>query len=348
MKKQKHPTRAALTVLFIFIVFNIILITMLIIGAVGFYLIKTGRLGSGRPGTGLHMLIIMFAVASIIIGTVVSAVISHLPLKPINTLVNGMNRLSNGEYDTRISLGNHKIGRELSDSFNTLAEELQNTEMLRSDFVNNFSHEFKTPIVSIRGFAKLLMKDGVSEHQRVEYLKIIADESERLADMATNVLNLTKIENQSILTDITTFNLSEQIRNCVLLLEKKWVSKDLNMSVDFDEYNICGNEELLKKVWINLIDNAIKFSTNGGEVSVFINKDKHTTSVSVCNNGTEINESDNKRIFNKFYQGDTSHSSEGTGTGLAIAKKIVELHNGSITVESNDKHTVFKVLIPDN
>ncbi|MPM07787.1 Alkaline phosphatase synthesis sensor protein PhoR [bioreactor metagenome] len=234
----------------------------------------------------------------------------------------------------------------MSQSFNALAEELQNTEMLRSDFVNNFSHEFKTPIVSIRGFAKLLQKGNLPAEQQREYLGIIADESTRLAEMATHVLDLTKIENQSILTDVTRFNLSEQIRGAVLLLEKKWSQKGLTIAAEFDEYEIEANEEMLKQVWINLIDNSVKFSPQGGEIGLSIAKTADGIAVAVKNNGAEIAEEDQKRIFNKFYQGDTSHAAEGTGIGLAIVKRIVELHKGKISVVSSPRETVFTVSLP--
>ena len=226
-----------------------------------------------------------------------------------------------------------------------LAEELQNTEMLRSDFINNFSHEFKTPIISIAGFAKLLKRGNLSEKQKLEYIDIIEEESLRLSYMATNVLNLTKVENQSILTDIMEFNLSEQIRSSVLLLENRWTKKHLEFSLEFEECNIFANEELLKQVWINLLDNAIKFSQEYGLIEVKIKEEQETYKVSVANAGYEIPQESMDKIFNKFYQADESHASEGNGVGLAIVKKIVELHKGSVVVESKNGITVFEITL---
>jgi len=345
MREPKAPPRAVLTIVFAILVFIILAITMLIVGSVVLLLVQTGVLGEvGLPNVMLP--IIVLALASTMVGTVVATIMSRIPLKPVNIVINGMNRLASGDYSARIDLGRHSISLELSDSFNTLADELQNTELLRSDFVNNFSHEFKTPIVSIRGFAKLLQKGALSDDQQREYLDIIVEESTRLADMATNVLNLTKVENQSILTDVTRFNLSEQIRNCVLLLEKKWLQKELSVTVDFDEYKINANEELLKQVWINLIDNAVKFSPVACEIGISIAKAPGTITVSVKNTGIEICEEDKNRIFNKFYQGDTSHSSEGTGIGLAIVKRVIDLHKGSISVISAPGQTTFSIVLP--
>lgn len=344
MKRPKTPHRAALTILFSALVFCILAITMVIVGIAVYLLIRVGVLGkTGSPN--IIFPIAIFALVSISTGTVVATIMSSVPLKPVNKLINGMNRLAGGNYETRLDLGNHPIGKEISHSFNLLADELQNTEMLRSDFVNNFSHEFKTPIVSIRGFAKLLLKGDISDEQK-EYLEIIVDESERLADMATNVLNLAKVENQSILTDITCFNLSEQIRNCILLLEKKWSQKTLKMIADFDEYYINANEELLKQIWINIIDNSVKFSPDGSEVDISITQTPDTTTVSIKNSGPEISAEDQKRIFNKYWQGDASHASEGTGIGLSIAKRITELHKGNISVISSPEETTFFVKLP--
>lgn len=345
MRKAKEPPRLALTIVFTLIVFCILIITMAIIALIVLLLIRAGKL-TAFTSPNFMLPIVIIAVASVVVGTVVTIMISHIPLKPLNALISGMNNLAVGNYDTRLNLGIRMAGADIEGSFNTLAAELQNTEMLRSDFVNNFSHEFKTPLVSIRGFARLLQKGNLPDEKARKYLGIIVDESTRLADMATKVLDLTKLENQAILTDITKYNLSEQLRGCILLLEKKWVEKGLTICADFDEYSICGNEEMLKQVWINLIDNAVKFSSDGGVISVSIEQQSSAVFVSISNTGNGISSEDQKRIFQKFYQADTSHSAEGTGTGLAIVKRITELHRGKVSVESADDKTVFTVELP--
>ncbi len=349
MRKSKKPLIPVLTLFFILAVFCILSVTMFIVSLITFILVRTGVLTIGRPGTaGLEFLIFVFVAASILIGTFITVLWGRVLLKPINRLVGGMNRLADGDYKTRISLGKHKFGKTLANSFNTLAEELQNTEMLRSDFVNNFSHEFKTPIVSILGFTKLLKHGNLPQQQMDTYLDVIEEESERLAAMATNVLNMAKIENQSILTDVTAFNLSEQLRNCILLLEKKWTAKSLEMIVTFNEHMILANEELLKQVWINLLDNAVKFTPAGGEIEVTIHEGENVVTVQITNTGSTIQNNDQKRIFQKFYQADTSHASEGTGIGLAVVKKIVELHKGEVFAQSDNNQTTFTVQLPRN
>ncbi len=175
---------------------------------------------------------------------------------------------------------------------------------------------------------------------------IIEAESLRLSEMATNVLNLTRIENQSILTNVSQFNLSEQIRSCILLLEHKWSSKALNWKLDFGEVEVAGNEELLKQTWVNLIDNAIKFSPEGETVEISISEVPGRVSVTVANTGPEIPEEARERVFHKFYQADESHSSEGNGVGLAIVKRVVELHRGKVSVDSGGGIVSFSVELP--
>jgi len=291
---------------------------------------------------------------SVPIGVVMSWAVSKIPFKPVQDLVHGMNRLAAGDFTARVHPGrimkNVPAMTEVSDSFNKMAQELEGTEMLRSDFINNFSHEFKTPIVSIAGFAKLLNRGNLSPEQQREYLQVIEKESMRLSSMATNVLNLTKVENQTILTDESCFNLSEQLRSCILLLEEKWSRKELELELLFDEHEICANEELLKQVWINLLDNAIKFTPQGGMVQVKIQKlliqSEIFYNISVTNSGCHIGPEHQEKIFHKFYQADESHASEGNGVGLAVVKKIVQLHDGAVEVHSENEMVTFVVTLP--
>lgn len=292
------------------------------------------------------------SVINLLVGLCVAAFTNRIILRFINRIIDGMNCLAGGDFKVRINFGKlfgkHPAFAEISDSFNRMAEELDNTEMLRSDFINNFSHEFKTPIMSIVGFTKLLKRGSLTDQQRAEYLDIIEEESMRLAAMATNVLNMTKVENQTILTNVTAFNLSEQIRSSILLLEPKWTRKNIEFELVFCEYMIAANEELLKQVWINLIENAIKFSPEYGVITVCAEEREDTLSVSVRNLGREIPAKQQKRIFDKFYQADESHASEGNGIGLALVKGVVELHCGKVSVKSEDQTTIFTVELPKN
>ncbi len=349
-RKEERKHRLSVTLLFSAIVILIFVSILLLVGF-GLYILFSVGVLSGPESSEIPTteLIVIFVGSSILVGSCMTLLLSKYPMKPVNNLLNIMNRLASGDFSVRIKIpkpwDEHPGIMELSDSFNKMAEELQSTEMLRSDFINNFSHEFKTPIVSIAGFAKLLKREQLTE-QQAEYVRIIEEESLRLSDMATNVLNMTKVENQSILTDVTTYNLSEQLRACILLLSSKWEKKEIEFLLDFQEHDVTGNEELLKHVWLNLIDNAVKFSPQNGTVEVVIADYIGFVEVSVINKGIAIAPEDQKKIFNKFYQADESHSTQGNGVGLAIVKKVVDLHEGIVTVHSESGVTMFSVRLP--
>ena len=346
---EEKRQRFAMTLLFSAVCFCIQLVTVVLAGIILWFLVRVGIIAQEETLTPTRIILFM-AIFSLIIGSATAFLAAKFPLKPINRIISRMNRLASGDFSTRLEYGkpisDHPAFRAMSDSFNKMAAELQNTEMLRSDFINNFSHEFKTPIVSIAGFAKLLRRGNLAEDQRDEYLTIIEEESMRLSYMATNVLNMTKVENQTILTDVKEYNLSEQIRACLLLLEPKWSKKNLDLNVEFGEYPICANEELLKQVWINLIDNAVKFTPNGGTVDIRMTEAKENLHITIANTGSEIPPEKLGKIWGKFYQADESHSSEGNGIGLAIVKKVTELHGGEVTVKSGNGITSFTVVLP--
>ena len=350
-KQGDRAQRMALTLLFAGVCFFIHLIVILAVGGALYLVIINGVIsGQDEEMVSGPLIIGLMILNSLLLGAFMSFILGKHLMRPVNKIVNGMNRLASGDFRTRIAfpgiIGKHPTVQELTDSFNTMAAELESTEMLRSDFVNNFSHEFKTPIVSIAGFAKLLLRGNLSETEKQEYMEIIEEESLRLSYMATNVLNMTKVENQAILTDVSRYNLSEQLRDCILLLERKWERKRLELDIDFDEYYIQANAELLKQMWINLLDNAIKFTPEGGTVGVSVSEDAQFLSVCIRNTGSTIPPEIRERIFQKFYQGDSSHASEGNGIGLAIVKRVTELHGGTVSVESMKGVTVFKVCLP--
>lgn len=347
MKPEERKQRLSLNILFsgIFLVFFIII--GVISTAVIVLLIHLDVLAVGHSALQADLIVGAIVLASVVFGTLLTGVLSRIPLRPINRIINAMNALAAGNFQTRLSfagrLGAHPAVRELTESFNTMASELGSTELLRADFINNFSHEFKTPIVSIAGFAKLLKRVDLPEDERWEYLDIIESESLRLSELATNVLNMTKVESQTILTDVSRFNLSEQLRNCVLLLEPKWSKKNIEWDIELDEHTVSGSRELLKEVWVNLLDNAIKFSPTGGVIRLTAREENGVAAVSVTNTGSEIPPEERSRVFQKFYQADRSHATEGSGVGLAIVKRVVELHGGTVQIDSGADTTTFTV-----
>ena len=353
MKKEKsyQKNRFGLTLLFAACIFIVIIMVITIVSAILFILYHTGL----KPYFDAQMFkgsffTLIVIIACILVGAIITLLFSRLMVKPFNRIIDAMNRLASGDFKTRLSFKkpfhSHPAIEELTVSFNAMATELDKTEILRSDFINNFSHEFKPPIVSIAGFAKLLKRGNLTEEQKQEYYNIIEEESLRLSYMATNVLSLTKVENQTILTDVTKFNLSEQIRNCLLILENKWTKKDLELEIVAEEHYIHGNEELLKQVWINLLDNAVKFANDKGFVKISVLDLGTDLEVDISNDGTNIPDEKMHSIFNKFYQADESHASEGNGVGLSIVKKVVELHSGTINVSSDNELTTFSIILP--
>ena len=363
MKKQPSPRRdpraaraqANFALICSLCVFIILVITLLLFSA-GTLIMQYSGLSEYVDNTSA-LPFIFCAIASFAIGFSITPLILRVPMGPVNRLISSMRRLASGHFDERVDLGQSTLGRELTDSFNTLASELQNTELLRTDFINNLSHEFKTPIVSIRGFARILQRDeaarDLAPEQRAAYLDAIVDESSRLASMATGILHLSKVENQQILTDVAEFNLSEQLRRCILLREKDWARKELEISADFSEFTISANEELLRQVWVNLLDNAIKFTPPGGRITVRIYaraellRARSTLQVDVINTGSPLSEEQQRRVFDRFWQADPSHAAAGTGVGLSIVRRIAELHGGSVSVESNPEETCFSVSLPN-
>ncbi len=293
--------------------------------------------------------ILFTLLVSLTVGALLSLPVVQVQISPLNRVITAMNRLASGDYRERLRFRRPTSlmpsYKEMEISFNKLAEELENTELLRSDFINNFSHEFKTPIVSIAGFARLLQRGELTEEQRREYLEAIYEESLRLSNMATNVLNLSHLEKQTILSHVSRYNVSEQIRSCVLLLEHAWSVKNIDWEIEMEEYEIEGDEELIKQVWINILSNAVKFSPADSCIILRASLTEGMLQVSVSNPGTILSP-EQPKIWHKFYQGDKSHSGTGHGIGLAIVKRIAELHGGSVGAESEDGNVVISVTFP--
>lgn len=352
MKKKKNNLQWGVMLLFTLVVFVALWFHMASVSMVIFLLEEFGVLSVvNGVSEDLKSFLLTVALISLPNSVMVALLISKVPLKPIRNLIDNMDRLADGDFHTRVEVGaimrRYPPFVSIARSFNRMAEQLGSTELLRSDFINNFSHEFKTPIVSIAGFARLLRRETLSREQQQEYLTIIEEESLRLSYMATNVLNLTKLENQTILSDVSEFNLSEQIRSSILLLENKWSRKELDFDLSLEqEHWIRGNEEQLKQVWINLIDNAVKFSPQWGMIEIGIAETEKELLVSVRNQGSHITQEQQKKIWNKFYQADESHAAEGNGVGLAIVKRIVELHRGRADVSSERNSTTFTITLP--
>ncbi len=284
--------------------------------------------------------IIGLIAASIIIGALLAFVTANAFLKPISELVKATKRVTNGDYTTRLEPDiwtRHTVKelRELIGDFNEMVEELQNTELFRNDFISSFSHEFKTPLVSIRGFARELYEGDLTEEQRREFSKIILDETEYLSVLSQNTLLMTNLENREIITDKTRFSLDEQLRGCMLTLEPQWSEKNIEIDMEgLTEVEYYWNEHLLSQVWYNLFGNAVKFTEKGGTIRVSCVKNGNEIVVTIADSGCGISPEALPHIFEKFYQADSSHATKGNGLGLSLVKKIIELCEGEISVTS--------------
>lgn len=277
----------------------------------------------------------------------ISSAISRHSAKPIQDMVEATKSISKGDFSVRVSEEGEGEIRELLHSFNQMTAELGSTELMRNDFINTFSHEFKTPIVSIRGFARRLRSGNLTAQQQEEYLAFIAEESERLSNLSSSILLIAKYENQKLVTEQTTYDLDEQIRTCILRLEGPWSAKNLLFDLDLPKLAYRNNLEMMEHVWMNLISNAVKFSHEGGTIHIRAKKEDSHITVWIRDEGIGVKQEHISHLFDKFYQEDTAHASAGNGLGLALVHRIIELSQGEIHVESQEDHgTVFIVRLP--
>lgn len=258
--------------------------------------------------------------------------------RPIRRILQATQQLTRGDFSVRIQ-PLHGLERmngfdRIIADFNKMAEELSSIETLRTDFIASVSHEIKTPLAVMQNYATLLQTPNLTAEQRVEYAGAIADAAGRLSDLITNILRLSKLENQNIFPAVASYNLGEQLRECVLALEDLWEQKNLQLDIAIDDVQVEADEELLTLVWNNLLSNAIKFTDNGGTIAVSVIETEQWAMVSIADTGCGISAEVGRRIFEKFYQGDSSHATQGNGLGLALVKRIVDIIGGEISVES--------------
>ena len=259
--------------------------------------------------------------------------------RPARAIQKALEEMKKGNYEARISvpyiINKENRFREISDSINLLGEELAGVETLRSDFISNVSHELKTPLAVIQNYAVMLQSPDISDEKRIEYAKAVADSSRRLAGLITNILKLNKLENQQIFPEGDEYDLGEQLCECLLQFESVWERKNIEIETDIaDGVSIKADSELLSMVWNNLFSNAFKFTEDGGKVTLTLWADEKYATVKVSDTGCGMSSEVGAHIFEKFYQGDTSHSTHGNGLGLALVKRVIDITDGEIHVES--------------
>ncbi|OOM16064.1 sensor histidine kinase [Clostridium saccharobutylicum] len=293
--------------------------------------------------------IINLYLISVIVGTVISAIIGKKVLNPLVKFSEALMEVSKGNFD--IKLDGNKYGVEeielMTRNFNVMVNELNNIETFRSDFIANVSHEFKTPLASIEGYSMLLQDKNLTEKEKEEYTYKILTNTKRLSNLVRIILQISRLENQELILEKRKFKLDEQLRQVLLLLESKWTNKNIDLNLDLNPITFNGNEELLMHVWQNLLDNAIKFTQDNGTITCTLKQSADCITTIISDTGIGMSNDTKKHLFDKFYQGDKSHSSEGNGLGLALVKRIIDLCNGTIEVQSEEgKGSTFIVKLP--
>ena len=291
------------------------------------------NIGAAAKVTFLNVLLLTF-----LFGTIDYVRRKIMVERPVRIITEATERIMQGDFSVRIA-PMHGAGMEgfnlIAMAINAMAQELSGTETLRTDFIANVSHELKTPLAVMGNYATMLQRPGITEEERCEYAKAISEAARKLAQLITNILKLNKLENQQIFPQPKVFDLGEQLCVSLLGFEDAWEAKNLEIETDIqDDVHIQSDPELLSLVWNNLISNAVKFTPDGGKISVTLKAEEHQVIVQVRDTGCGMKPEVGQHIFEKFYQGDTSHATQGNGLGLALVKRVVDILNGEIGVQS--------------
>lgn len=330
---------------FSFIIFLIMFITAIIVAAITALFFKLGFLTSPN----VFVPILQISIASVIIGTTISAILGKKILAPLVKFSEALVEVGKGNFDIKLDEDRCNVEelKIMLHNFNIMVNELNNIETFRNDFITNVSHEFKTPLASVDGYAILLQHNNLTEEEKNEYINKILNNTKRLSNLVWIILQISRLENQEIIVEKSKFKLDEQLRQTLLLLEPKWTEKNIYLDIDLDPITFYGNEELMMQVWSNLLGNAIKFTKNNGTITCRLKESNGWITTTISDNGIGMSKDMQKYIFDKFYQGDKSHGSEGNGLGLALVKRIVDLCGGIIEVQSEcGKGSTFTVKLP--
>lgn len=345
-KKDKSERRSIQTKMSLAVFAVLLLSTVLAI--LIYFILAHFKVITAEKLSALWITVIVFLVCNIV-GAIVSSIVFSQFIKPLLKTIGAINRLGAGDYDVRLDTKNQNLHiRQLMETVNKTAQELGSIEKMRNDFMNIVSHEYKTPVASISGFAKKL-KAGPLTGEQEEYADIIIDESKYLTSMTTNLLLLLKFENTSIIPDRTVYSLDEQLRRSVIRLQNEWQAKDITFDGDFEKVDFLGNEDIVAHIWDNLIKNAVKCTDRGGMIYCSAKEEGADAVVVIRDSGCGMTEKTMEHIFDKFYQADSSRNSDGNGLGLSIVKRLVDLCGGTIEVKSKlGCGSQFTVRLPNN
>ena len=267
--------------------------------------------------------------------------------RPVSQLTRAVQHVSKGDFSIQLPEDQDDEMGNLMRSFNRMTDALEKTSSRQKDFISSVSHEFRTPIASIKGYARLLKTEGLDEEKRQEYTDMIAQEADRLSRLSETLLRLSALEQQTDPASISTFRLDEQVRQVLLRMEPQWSAHDIEFDLDLQELTVESDAELLNQVWTNLIQNAIKFSPDESQIHVAVRKNGEQAEFEVTDHGIGMSEETQRRIFDRFYQGDRSRSREGVGLGMSLVRRILNILNGEISIQSElNKGTTMIVRLP--
>ena len=340
-RRRKNNIFNRITFIVVLCLFVLLAVTMVITLGLSSIIARAWKIDEDN----IFLFAVVILAISIVFGIALSFAYSAIIIRASKPYLNALQKVAEGDFSVRIEDSAVFANLNIAKNFNYMVSQLDSVETLRENFVSDFSHEFKTPIVSIAGFAKLLKDPTLTAEQRNEYLDVIIDESNRLVELSESVLLLNRLESQQITKE--KYQLDEQMRQCVLMFEQQCEAKGIELSVDLQDHVVIeSNYKLLSQVIVNLLSNAVKFTDKGGTINVGCKVKGLNVIITVKDTGCGMDEETKSNIFNKFFQGDTSHTTPGNGLGLSIVKKIVDMLDGQIFVESKlGEGSSFTVLL---
>lgn len=347
---KKNSIQRNLTLIFVIGILIVVVITI-----IGYYILIDDQIinkliqlhDSEELSQTIRRNVILMILNTIVISVILIQLISRRMIKPIKQITEATKKVAAGDFSVKLETNRKDEIQDLVDNFNQMVNDLGSIECLQKEFIDNVSHEIKTPISSIQGFAELLKDESLTKEEREEYASIIMEESNRLLNLSTNMLKLSKLQNQNKIAKKEQIDIAEQIRKAISLLEPRWSKKEITFNVSLEEKYFLGDEELIFQVWVNLIENAIKYSGQNSKIDITLKQEDNFIVVRIKDYGKGMKEEELNKIFSRFYQIDKSHSSEGSGLGLAIVKRIVELSEGTIEVASQENEgTTMEVRLP--
>ncbi|MGX6961637.1 HAMP domain-containing sensor histidine kinase [Vagococcus xieshaowenii] len=343
MKKHKH---SFLWIHYTIITFIILMITALIVGVIALFMYHQKLIDPAKQHPSLPIVIIL--AISVLIGTILSAGSARKILKPLTDFNQALDKVARGDFSVSLTKQHHtKEIRDLYNNFNKMTQELNSIETLRDDFIVNVSHEFKTPLTAIEGYATLLQDEHLDDYERQDYTQMIIQSVHQLSTLTGNILQLSKIENNSLPTEKECFRIDEQIRQVIVFLEPEWSAKQIDLHLDLAKLDYLGHKTLLMQVWTNLISNAIKFSEEHDQIYIQLTEEDKHIKIVIKDTGIGMSDIVIQKAFDKFYQGDSTRHTFGNGLGLALVKRIVDLSGGDIILTSTETvGTTFTILLP--